>query len=72
MCIRDRSGSEWLCEYVASLSEFDEIDFVALTGDNFSDASGLAMLKSCLLYTSFAYLVATSSCPPGNAYLDRE
>ena len=42
------SGSEWLCEYVASLSEFDEIDFVALTGDNFSDASGLAMLKRAL------------------------
>lgn len=42
------SGSGWLCEYVASLSEFDEIDFVALTGDNFSDASGLAMLKKAL------------------------
>ena len=42
------SGSEWLTEYVASLAEFPEIDFVALTGDNFSDASGLEMLRRAL------------------------
>lgn len=42
------SRSEWLTEYVASLAEFTEIDFVALTGDNFSDASGLKMLQRAL------------------------
>lgn len=42
------SESEWLTKYVASLAEFTEIDFVALTGDNFCDASGLEMLRRAL------------------------
>ena len=42
------SRSEWLAEYVASLAEFTEIDFVALTGDNFCDSSGLKMLQRAL------------------------
>ncbi|WP_122819725.1 metallophosphoesterase [Varibaculum vaginae] len=42
------SGNKWLTKYVASLAEFTEIDFVALTGDNFCDASGLDMLRRAL------------------------
>ncbi len=42
------SGSGWLADWVASLAEFPDIDFVVLTGDNFADASGLEMLQRAL------------------------
>lgn len=42
------SGSGWLADWVASLAEFPDIDFVVLTGDNFADASGLGMLQRAL------------------------
>lgn len=42
------SGSSWLADWVASLAEFQDIDFVALTGDNFADTSGLKMLSRAL------------------------
>ena len=49
------SKSEWLTKYVASLAEFTEIDFVALTGDNFCDASGLEMLRRALTPLTVSY-----------------
>jgi len=42
------SGTSWLADWVASLAEFQDIDFVVLTGDNFADASGLRMLSRAL------------------------
>lgn len=42
------SRSRWLADWVASLTEFPEIDLVVLTGDNFADASGLEMLYRAL------------------------
>ena len=42
------SGTSWLADWVASLAEFPDIDFVALTGDNFADTSGLRMLSHAL------------------------
>lgn len=42
------SGCSWLSDWVASLGELQGIDFVALTGDNFADASGLGMLYHAL------------------------